>query len=201
MAEKYYWLKLKKDFFKRHDIRIIEEMSNGKEYILFYLKLLVESISHNGELRFSDTIPYNEEMLSTITNTNVDIVRNAMKIFHELKMIDILDNNTIFMNEVNTMLGAETEWAVKKREYREQKLLSEGTKKDIVRQEKEKEKEKDIEKDIYLLLLNKYRENKPKNYADKVLMIKAIRDSEEYNQLSDEEQNQLFNEMMKGGEL
>ena len=41
MAEnqKYYWLKLKRDFFKRHDIRIIEEMPNGKDYILFYLKL------------------------------------------------------------------------------------------------------------------------------------------------------------------
>ena len=48
MAEtkKYYWLKLKRDFFKRHDIRIIEEMPNGKDYILFYNKLLLESIDH-----------------------------------------------------------------------------------------------------------------------------------------------------------
>ena len=33
MADKrYYWLKLKRDFFKRHDIRIIEDMPNGKDY-------------------------------------------------------------------------------------------------------------------------------------------------------------------------
>ena len=38
--KKYYWLKLKKDFFKRHDIQIIENMPNGKDYVLFYLKLL-----------------------------------------------------------------------------------------------------------------------------------------------------------------
>ena len=44
MAKKYYWLKLNK-IFKQHNIRIIEEMENGKDYILFYLKLLVESIS------------------------------------------------------------------------------------------------------------------------------------------------------------
>ena len=89
MAEnkKYYWLKLHKDFFKRHEIRIIEDMPNGKDYILFYLKLLVESISHNGNLRFSDTIPYNEQMLATITNTNVDIVKAAMQILLELTMI------------------------------------------------------------------------------------------------------------------
>ena len=35
--EKYYWLKLDRNFFKRHDIRIIEDMPDGKEYVLFYL--------------------------------------------------------------------------------------------------------------------------------------------------------------------
>ena len=98
MAEKkYYWLKLKRDFFKRHDIRIIEEMPNGKEYLLFYLKLLVESIDHEGALRFSDTIPYNEQMLSIITNTNVDIVRSAMKLLESLQLVEIKDDQTIYM--------------------------------------------------------------------------------------------------------
>lgn len=117
MAEpkKYYWLKLKRDFFKRHDVRIIEEMPNGKDYILFYLKLLLESIDHEGALRFSDTIPYNEQMLSVITNTNIDVVKSAMRIFIELKMIDILDDSTIYMTDVEKYIGSETEWARKKR--------------------------------------------------------------------------------------
>lgn len=110
MAEKkYFWLKLQKDFFKRHDIRIIEAMPNGKDYILFYLKLLVESVSHEGQLRFSDTIPYSDEMLATITDTNVDIVRSALKVFSQLEMIDVLDDSTIFMNEVEKMISAETD--------------------------------------------------------------------------------------------
>lgn len=116
MAEKkYYWLKLKREFFKRHDIRIIEELPNGKEYILFYLKLLLESIDHQGELRFSDTVPYNEQMLSVITNTNIDIVRSAMKMFVELNMIEMFDDQTIYMAEVNKLIGSETQWAEKKR--------------------------------------------------------------------------------------
>lgn len=44
MAEKdkkYYWLRLKKDFFKRHDIQIVESMENGKDYILFLFKVIV----------------------------------------------------------------------------------------------------------------------------------------------------------------
>ena len=104
--EKFYWLKLKRDFFKRHDIRIVETMPNGKDYILFYLKLLCESLDHNGNLRFSDEIPYNEDMLATITNTNVDIVRSAIKIFTELKMMEKLDNGTYYMNEVEKLIGS-----------------------------------------------------------------------------------------------
>lgn len=142
---KYYWLKLKKDFFKRHDIQIIESMPNGKDYILFYLKLLCESVDHNGNLRFSERIPYNEQMLSTITNTNVDIVRSAIKIFTELHMMDIMDDGTYYMSEVNKMLGGETAWAEKKREYRKSKgekvlkLSSEYSQ--GVRQEKESDVE------------------------------------------------------------
>ena len=127
MAGKYYWLKLKRDFFKRHDIQIIEAMPNGKDYILFYLKLLCESVDHEGNLRFSDEIPYNAEMLATITGTNVDVVKSAIQIFTQLNMMEIMDDGTFYMSEVEKMLGSETQWAEKKRAYREkQKLLESG---------------------------------------------------------------------------
>lgn len=150
MAKKFYWLKLKRDFFKRHDIRIIEEMPNGKDYVLFYLKLLLESIDHEGSLRFSDTIPYNEQMLSVITNTNVDIVRSAMKLFIDLRLIEIFDDKTIFMGEVEKMIGSESESAERMRRLRQNQKpsLCDGNvrKSDIeIEEEKEKELEKDIE--------------------------------------------------------
>lgn len=147
--KKYYWLKLQKDFFKRHDIRIVESMENGKDYIIFYLKLLAESISHNGNLRFSETIPYSEKMLATITDTNIDIVRSAVKIFTELDLMDLFNDGTYFMTECQKMMGSETEWAKKKAEYRERKRIENiesGQKKDIVRQEIEKEL--DLEKEL-----------------------------------------------------
>lgn len=126
MAEKdkkYYWLKLKRDFFKRHDIRIIESMPNGKEYILFYLKLLCESVDHEGNLRFSEQIPYSEEMLSTITDTNVDIVRSAVNVFTQLGMMEIMDDGTLFMSEVQKMIGSETYWAEQKRKQKAKALV------------------------------------------------------------------------------
>lgn len=116
---KFFWLKLKEDFFKRNDIKIIESMDNGKEYVLFYLKLLLESISHEGILRFSDTIPYSEKMLSTITNTNVDIVRSALKVLKELNLIEIYDDQTLYMSEINKMIGSEGASAERMRKSRE----------------------------------------------------------------------------------
>ena len=148
--KKYYWLKLKRDFFKRHDIRIIEELPNGKEYILFYLKLLLESIDHEGALRFSETVPYNEQMLSVITNTNIDIVRSAMKMFIELNMIELLEDETIFMAEVNKLIGSETGAAERMRKHREhQKMLQSYTDvtKSYIEIEKDKEKEQEEEKE------------------------------------------------------
>ena len=146
-SKKYFWLKLKRDFFKRHDIQIIESMPNGKDYILFYLKLLCESVDHEGNLRFSEQIPYNENMLATITNTNPDIVKSAIKVFTDLHMMEILDDGTLFMNEVNKMLGFETEWAKKQREYRDKKRQQE----DIVLSlsDKSKSKSKSKSKNIY----------------------------------------------------
>lgn len=147
-TKKYYWLKLKRDFFKRHDIRIIEEMPNGKEYILFYLKLLLESIDHEGALRFSETVPYNEQMLSVITNTNIDIVRSAMKMFIELKMMDILDDKTIYMAEVEKLIGSESWSAERVRRHREkQSLLQCNTTVTSCNEEIDKDIEKDKEKE------------------------------------------------------
>lgn len=146
--KKFYWLKLKRDFFKRHDIRVIESMPNGKDYVLFYLKLMVESIDHEGALRFSETIPYNEDMLAVITNTNVDIVRSAMKLFESLELVEIFDDQTVYMREVERLTGSETKWAEKKRMYRakEDNVLALSPPSPVdVRQEKEIEKEKELE--------------------------------------------------------
>jgi predicted phage replisome organizer len=148
--KRYYWLKLKRDFFKRHDIRIIESQPNGKDYVLFYLKMLVESIDHEGELRFSDAIPYDENMLSVVTNTNVDIVRAAMTMFINLHMIELLDDKTIFMSEVERLTGSETASAIRVRKHRaingkNAALLQCSTEVTKCNTEKEKELDTEIE--------------------------------------------------------
>lgn len=165
--EKKYWIQLRRDFFKRHDIRILESQTNGKEYALFYLKLMLESIDHNGELRFSDTLPYSEEMLATITDTNVDIVKGACKVLYQLGMIDILDDGTLFLNQVSKLIGSTTVSAEKKQEQIQKRL--EGNKGG-----NNSTKDKDINKDINILKEN-IREN-----PDFISNIPTLKEIEEF---------------------
>lgn len=144
--KRYYWLKLEEDFFKRHDITIIESMANGKDYILFYLKLLCESTSHEGYLRFSKTIPYSAEMLSTITRTNIDVVKSAVKVFTELNMMQIMDDGTLYFEQVQKMIGSETGQTIRKREAKEAKNLIEG--KAEVKNTLDIDKEIDIDEEL-----------------------------------------------------
>ena len=117
--KKYYWLKLPKDFFKRHDIKYIESLPDGHRIVLVYLQLMVESIDHEGELRFSPKIPYSYEMLASVLGVDVDVLKKAMKVLEELELVRIAKNGTIIIEKVKNMVGFETEWARKKKEYRE----------------------------------------------------------------------------------
>lgn len=156
--KKYYWLKLKNDFFKRHDIRIIEDMENGKDFILFYIKLLAESVGHEGELRFSETIPYNEKMLATITDTDIGVAKAAIEIFTSLNLMETYDDGTIYLPEVKNMIGHETYWGEQKRIQRQKKDTNDTEigkcptqvqhKSNVSRQEKEIELDIDIDKEV-----------------------------------------------------
>ena len=168
-TKKFFWLKLNRDFLKRHDIKIIKSMENGKDYIIFYLALLLESIDHEGHLRFSNTIPYDDKMLSIITDTNIDIVKCAIKIFQQLGLMEILDDMTIYMTETQKMLGFETDWAKKKREYRKaletNKKTLLGQKKDNVRQEIDIDIDKDIDINNSVSVFKKPTINEIKDYC------------------------------------
>jgi len=149
--KKRYWLKLDKDFLKSSQMKIIRNMPNGKDYIIFYLSLMLESVETVGHLRFTSLVPYNAEMLSAITDTNVDIVRSAIKIFCELGLMQIFDDGTIFIPEVPKITGKESESAERVRKFRakqKQELLQCNDNVTKSNDNKEKDKEQNINKEI-----------------------------------------------------
>jgi len=123
MAKKYYWLKFKDDFFEEEDMKLIEAMPCGKDYIIFLLKLQLKSIRTEGLLKYKGIIPYSIDMLSTITNTDSKIVKQAIDLFSDLKLLEIWEDGTIYMNSIQQLIGTETESASRVRKHREMKML------------------------------------------------------------------------------
>lgn len=157
MAEKKkYWIKLEKDFLKSNQIQVIRAMTNGKDYIIFYLALMLESTSTEGHLRLNELVPLDVEMLATITDTNIDTVRVAIQAFEKLGMLQILDDGTIFLPGVPPRLGKESESAERVRLYREKQQALHSrynvTKTLQCNNNKEKDiyQEKKKEKNVYL---------------------------------------------------
>lgn len=107
MAEnkKYYYLKLKDTFFDSEEMKILESMDNGILYQNLYLKICLISLKSNGALLFKDTIPYNLDMIATITRINKDIVKSGLNVFKQLGLITIADNETIYMSDIQTLIG------------------------------------------------------------------------------------------------
>lgn len=152
---KYFWLKLKKDFFHSEDVKIVKSHKNGNDYVIFWLQLLLKAISQDqlGILRYKTHIPYTAEILSTVTDTNIDIVKGAMMLFKELGMIELKENGDIWIEGIQELIGSEGKSAERVRKFRQkQKALPCNKVKQNgnieIEIDKEKELDKDIDKDI-----------------------------------------------------
>ena len=126
MAEnkRFYWLKLKEDFFDDETIKFIEEQENGEKYALFYLKLCVKSIKTSGlliRLVGETLLPYNAKALSNLTNTDIDTVNNAMNLFNKLGIVQTLESGELYLSQVKELVGSETNKASLMRKSRAKK--------------------------------------------------------------------------------
>jgi predicted phage replisome organizer len=129
LAKKFYWMKLREDFFDDDAMEWLEEQPKGKEYALFYLKLCLKSLKTNGLLiRTVGTllVPYDTVKLADITKTDFDTVVVAMELLKNIGLVEILEGGEICIPRMEEMIGSETDKASIMRRIREQKRMLEG---------------------------------------------------------------------------
>lgn len=117
--KRYYYLKLKENFFETDEMKLLEGMENGYLYSNILLKLYLKALKNNGRLLFDDYIPYNVKMIAIITGHNVDVVEKALKIFQSLKLLEVLDDGTIYMLNIQRFIGSISDEGLRKQKYRE----------------------------------------------------------------------------------
>ena len=116
--KKYYYMRLKENFFDSSEISLLESMPDGYLYSNIPLKLYLRSLRGEGRLAINN-IPYSPEMIATVTHHPVETVKKALDIFQKLGLIEILDSGVIYMLNIQEFIGESSTEADRIRAYRQ----------------------------------------------------------------------------------
>lgn len=124
--KRFYWIKLRENFFQQETIDWLMEQENGSAYIVLYLKMCLLTANTSGELIRTIgnmTIPYEPKKISQKTGFDIDTVNVALSLFKHLGLIEETQEGIPVMPEVKNMVGSESESAARVRKYRKKKAL------------------------------------------------------------------------------
>lgn len=150
--KKYYYLKLKENFFDSEEMIILQNMPDGYLYSDILMKLYLRSLKNEGKLMFKDLIPYTPSALAQVVRHQIGTVEKALKVFQELGLVEILDNGAIYMLDIQNFIGESSTEADRKRDYRakiqkEMKTLGQMSDKCLDNRTPEIEIKKEIKKE------------------------------------------------------
>jgi len=112
-------MRIKEDFFDSDEIKMLESVPNdGYKFSNILLKMYLKSLKYNGRLMFKDRIPFNAQMLATVTNHSVGDVERAIKMFKEFSLIDVMDTGEIYMSDIQNYIGKTSTEADRIKAYR-----------------------------------------------------------------------------------
>ena len=116
--KKYYYLKLKDNFYDSEEMILLQNMPDGYVYSDILMKLYLRSLKNNGKLMFKDVIPYTPAALAQVVRHQIGTVEKALDIFQKLGLVEILDNGAIYMLDIQNFIGKSSTEADRKRNYR-----------------------------------------------------------------------------------
>ena len=141
-------MRLKENFFDSDALVLLESMPDGILYSNILIKMYLKSLKNEGKLIFNDFIPYNPQMIATVTRHQIGTVEKALGIFEQLGLIDVLSNGAIYMNDIELFIGKTSTEGDRKKKARiaieKEKRTICGHLSDIRPPEIEKEIEKEI---------------------------------------------------------
>jgi len=144
MAEekRYYWLKLKEDFFNSKRIKKLRNMAGGDTYTIIYLKMQLLALKTEGILTWTGLEEKFADELALDLNEKPDDVAVTLMYLLNTGLAETQDDSNIFLPWVIENTGSETSAAERMRKMRGRNNVT------SVLQERYTEIETDIETDI-----------------------------------------------------
>lgn len=118
MAKRYYWLKLKNDFFAQARMKKLRKLPRGETLLIVYLKMQLLSVSTSGKIvfqRLEDT--FAEEIALTIDEEPED-VEVTLNFLVKYGLVEELSSSEFSLSEVKDSIGSETASAERMRQKR-----------------------------------------------------------------------------------
>lgn len=131
MDNNLFWFKFYISTYESEAFKLIDAMAKRDSIHLIYIRLMIlaAKTNKNGYIYFDTDTPYSEEMLSTIMNRPVSIIKHSLKALIEVKLISIDSEGYIMINNWDKEQGITF-------------FQSSKTEEEILAEEKEKVREK-----------------------------------------------------------
>ncbi|ARQ07092.1 DnaD domain protein [Macrococcoides canis] len=153
-TKRYFWLKLKEDFFNQKEIKLLRKIAGGDTYTIIYLKLLLLSLKNDGKIYFDGLTDEFSEEIALEIDESVENVQVAMQFLQQKGLIafDTEHQDEFELTNIASMIGSETDKAAmmrrkRAREKEQKQLNSNNVTKELPDRYTEIEKEIDLEKE------------------------------------------------------
>ena len=162
--QRYFYLKLPKNWFKNARIKKLRKIAGGDTYTVIYLKMLLMAINHNSMIIYEGIEKTIEEELALKLDEDVENVRMTIQFLKANELWEEKTNGDVHLIECDSMVGSETYANILKKDQRNRQMVGQiptnvqpvsnhclttvqpmSNYKEI---DKDKELEIDIEKDI-----------------------------------------------------
>lgn len=182
MAEekRYYWLKLKDDFFSQKEIKKLRRIAGGDTYTVIYLKMQLLSLKNNGTLLFENIEDTFCEELALDIDEDAENIRFTLMFLQKYGLIEEVNATEFLLHQTIESIGSEGQCAARVRKHRDKKALLSNNSVTTCNiealpivtcnGEKEKEKELDLEINIQIdkeLSFDSFWDNYPNKKAKK----------------------------------
>lgn len=154
--KKYYWLKLREDFFKQKEIKKLRRMAGGDTYTVVYLKLQLLSVKNGGIILFESVEDNLADELALELDESPDDVQMTLLFLEKHRLIEQTASDEYLLPEAVKNIGTESASAERMRQHRQRQqepknlLVSQCDAHVTERDEKVTlEKEKDIRERLY----------------------------------------------------
>ena len=187
-CKRYYWLKLKQDFFADPRIKKLRRIAGGDTYTVILLKLMLLTVKSDGILIYEGIENSLALELALKMDEDDKNVEATLIYMQSMNLLQELDPQTYDIPQVRELTGSESESAARVRKHRKKKEVKSlhcnelvTSSNEIVTTETETEKEKELETDteiekdpLFQKWLNEYSLNAKNPPAYKAIMRKKI---------------------------